>query len=211
MPWRTRKETTNLVSGTNKTACTTMQSSSALDIPCSCLFVAWWDWYHFMLLLSSSRLCSNDSLVSRSAWNGSSTTVPRFLTATWQTWRVCLCQMSMYRAYSPIDFQLVERTNEGCWPWQVRRDWSRFWRRCLMKTSSSASMVFDRASPFHFQRKGADYRFLSLSKKHKDQPWGMDVHGQRYEVNYWPGDSHSGMFGGNSNWRGPICEYADNS
>lgn len=39
---------------------------------------------------------------------------------------------------------------------------------------------------------------------HKDHPWGMDVHGQRYEVNYWPGDSHSGMFGGNSNWRGPI-------
>lgn len=36
----------------------------------------------------------------------------------------------------------------------------------------------------------------------------MDVHGQRYEVGYWPGDSHSGMFGGNSNWRGPICMLA---
>ena len=35
----------------------------------------------------------------------------------------------------------------------------------------------------------------------------MDVHGQRHEVGYWPGDSKSGMFGGNSNWRGPICEY----
>ena len=46
-----------------------------------------------------------------------------------------------------------------------------------------------------------------LSKLHKDRPWGMDVHGQRYEVGYWPGDSKSGMFGGNSNWRGPICEY----
>jgi hypothetical protein len=33
----------------------------------------------------------------------------------------------------------------------------------------------------------------------------MDVHGQRHEVSYWPGDSKSGMFGGNSNWRGPIC------
>lgn len=43
-----------------------------------------------------------------------------------------------------------------------------------------------------------------LSKKHKDQPWGMDVHGNRHEVGYWPGDSLSGMFGGNSNWRGPI-------
>lgn len=45
---------------------------------------------------------------------------------------------------------------------------------------------------------------LRLSKKHKDQPWGMDVHGSRHEVGYWPGDSLSGMFGGNSNWRGPI-------
>lgn len=32
----------------------------------------------------------------------------------------------------------------------------------------------------------------------------MDVHGNRHEVGYWPGDSMSGMFGGNSNWRGPI-------
>ena len=47
----------------------------------------------------------------------------------------------------------------------------------------------------------------SLSKKHKDHPWGMDVNGERYEVNYWPGDSKSGMFGGNSNWRGPICGF----
>lgn len=50
----------------------------------------------------------------------------------------------------------------------------------------------------------SEHGIRSLSKKHKDQPWGMDVHGQRYEVNYWPGDSMSGMFGGNSNWRGPI-------
>ncbi|CCM00415.1 uncharacterized protein FIBRA_02445 [Fibroporia radiculosa] len=50
----------------------------------------------------------------------------------------------------------------------------------------------------------SEHGIRSLSKKHKDQPWGMDVHGEHYEVNYWPGDSKSGMFGGNSNWRGPI-------
>ncbi|KNZ80267.1 hypothetical protein J132_06693 [Termitomyces sp. J132] len=50
----------------------------------------------------------------------------------------------------------------------------------------------------------SEYGIRSLSKKHKDHPWGMDVNGQRYEVGYWPGDSKSGMFGGNSNWRGPI-------
>ncbi|TFK74071.1 glycoside hydrolase family 63 protein [Pluteus cervinus] len=50
----------------------------------------------------------------------------------------------------------------------------------------------------------SEYGVRSLSKHHKNHPWGMDVHGQRYEVGYWPGDSRSGMFGGNSNWRGPI-------
>ncbi|KAF9227458.1 hypothetical protein BS17DRAFT_466442 [Gyrodon lividus] len=50
----------------------------------------------------------------------------------------------------------------------------------------------------------SEYGIRSLSKLHKDKPWGMQVHGQWHEVGYWPGDSRSGMFGGNSNWRGPI-------
>lgn len=44
----------------------------------------------------------------------------------------------------------------------------------------------------------------SLSKWHKDHPYSMEVNGQKYQVNYVPGDSDSGLFGGNSNWRGPI-------
>ncbi|RDB16730.1 hypothetical protein Hypma_002430 [Hypsizygus marmoreus] len=50
----------------------------------------------------------------------------------------------------------------------------------------------------------SEHGIRSLSKMHKEHPWGMDVNGHRYEVGYWPGDSKSGMFGGNSNWRGPI-------
>ncbi|KAI0041005.1 hypothetical protein FA95DRAFT_1611352 [Auriscalpium vulgare] len=50
----------------------------------------------------------------------------------------------------------------------------------------------------------SEHGIRSLSKKHKDHPWGMEVNGHRHEVNYWPGESKSGMFGGNSNWRGPI-------
>ncbi|KAF2446805.1 hypothetical protein P171DRAFT_429754 [Karstenula rhodostoma CBS 690.94] len=50
----------------------------------------------------------------------------------------------------------------------------------------------------------ADHGIRSLSKYHKDHPYSMDVNGQRYEVAYLPGDSDSGLFGGNSNWRGPI-------
>lgn len=50
----------------------------------------------------------------------------------------------------------------------------------------------------------ADHGIRSLSKYHKDHPYSMDVNGQRFQVSYVPGDSDSGLFGGNSNWRGPI-------
>lgn len=44
----------------------------------------------------------------------------------------------------------------------------------------------------------------SLSAIHRDQPFVFDFGGSRHEVRYVPGESDSGMFGGNSNWRGPI-------
>jgi hypothetical protein len=50
----------------------------------------------------------------------------------------------------------------------------------------------------------SDYGIRSLSKYHKDHPYSMTVNGKKYEVAYLPGDSDSGLFGGNSNWRGPI-------
>jgi hypothetical protein len=50
----------------------------------------------------------------------------------------------------------------------------------------------------------SDYGIRSLSRYHKDHPYSMDVNGQRFQVSYIPGDSDSGLFGGNSNWRGPI-------
>lgn len=48
------------------------------------------------------------------------------------------------------------------------------------------------------------YGIRSLSKYHEDHPFEMNVHGEQYTVKYLPGESDSGMFGGNSNWRGPI-------
>ncbi|KAI1316520.1 hypothetical protein EDD11_009859 [Mortierella claussenii] len=44
----------------------------------------------------------------------------------------------------------------------------------------------------------------SLSKFHKDNPLSMWMDGQEFRVDYLPAESDSGMFGGNSNWRGPI-------
>ena len=44
----------------------------------------------------------------------------------------------------------------------------------------------------------------SLSKFHQDHPYVLDLDGVRRVVGYEPGESRSGMFGGNSNWRGPV-------
>jgi hypothetical protein len=50
----------------------------------------------------------------------------------------------------------------------------------------------------------ADYGVRSLSKRHAAQPFVLEVAGQQYSVAYEPGESRSALFGGNSNWRGPI-------
>jgi hypothetical protein len=44
----------------------------------------------------------------------------------------------------------------------------------------------------------------SVSKFHKQHPYVMYAQGQEYRVDYLPAESNSGMFGGNSNWRGPV-------
>jgi len=49
-----------------------------------------------------------------------------------------------------------------------------------------------------------DYGVRSLSKRHEREPYRFQSDGHSLEVKYWPGESHSGLFGGNSNWRGPI-------
>jgi hypothetical protein len=48
------------------------------------------------------------------------------------------------------------------------------------------------------------YGIRSLSRYHADHPYRFDVHGQSFHVAYLPAESDTGMFGGNSNWRGPV-------
>jgi hypothetical protein len=48
------------------------------------------------------------------------------------------------------------------------------------------------------------YGVRSLSKIHEEQPFVFHTDGQEHRVAYVPGDSDSWMFGGNSNWRGPV-------
>jgi len=48
------------------------------------------------------------------------------------------------------------------------------------------------------------YGIRALSRYHNEHPYIVQVEGQEYRVNYLPAESDTGMFGGNSNWRGPI-------
>jgi Glycosyl hydrolase family 63 C-terminal domain len=48
------------------------------------------------------------------------------------------------------------------------------------------------------------YGIRSLSRWHENHPYCMDVNGTHYEIKYEPGLSTTGLFGGNSNWRGPV-------
>ena len=48
------------------------------------------------------------------------------------------------------------------------------------------------------------YGIRSLSRFHGDHPFVMHVQGQEHRVDYAPAESTTGMFGGNSNWRGPV-------
>jgi hypothetical protein len=44
----------------------------------------------------------------------------------------------------------------------------------------------------------------AVSRWHLEHPYTLDLEGQRYSVGYLPAESDTGMFGGNSNWRGPV-------
>ncbi len=48
------------------------------------------------------------------------------------------------------------------------------------------------------------YGLRSLSKFHEANPYSLQVDGHEYRVDYEPAESHTGLFGGNSNWRGPV-------
>jgi hypothetical protein len=50
----------------------------------------------------------------------------------------------------------------------------------------------------------AKYGIRSMSKFHEQHPFTLERDGSRFGIGYVPGESNTGVFGGNSNWRGPI-------
>ncbi|MDQ7823669.1 MAG: glucosidase [Candidatus Eremiobacteraeota bacterium] len=49
-----------------------------------------------------------------------------------------------------------------------------------------------------------DYGIRGISRRHLKDPYVLNIQGQEYRVDYEPAESSTGMFGGNSNWRGPV-------
>ena len=50
----------------------------------------------------------------------------------------------------------------------------------------------------------SDYGIRAISRQHLEHPYEFRVNGDTLRVQYQPAESNSGLFGGNSNWRGPI-------
>ena len=48
------------------------------------------------------------------------------------------------------------------------------------------------------------YGIRAVSRFHRENPYKLNVNGSEHRVDYEPGESSTGLFGGNSNWRGPI-------
>jgi hypothetical protein len=97
-------------------------------------------------------------------------------------------------------FRNYRETNHLFLPGQERSD----------DESILLSMVSKERLQFLFDKLLDESEFLSpggiraLSKFYEKNPYSLNFNGCRYSIQYDPGDSTSGMFGGNSNWRGPV-------
>jgi hypothetical protein len=76
--------------------------------------------------------------------------------------------------------------------------------RCLLAIPSEARLRKSLGYMLDPNEFLSDFGIRSLSKAHAAKPFVFDGGGQRQEVPYTPGEATTDMFGGNSNWRGPI-------
>jgi hypothetical protein len=84
------------------------------------------------------------------------------------------------------------------------------WKACGSEDRKLLSLLRGHRMKALLRRMLDEAQFLSgqgvrsLSKFHEQHPFRYETGGRTYEVGYWPAESRSGLFGGNSNWRGPV-------
>jgi Mannosylglycerate hydrolase MGH1-like glycoside hydrolase domain len=74
--------------------------------------------------------------------------------------------------------------------------------RVALVDSDKLARILDRV--LNEERLLSPHGVRSVSKRHAEHPYVLDLDGQRFVLDYAPGESTSGLFGGNSNWRGPV-------
>jgi hypothetical protein len=102
-------------------------------------------------------------------------------------------RLEWFFAYRPDLAALVSRWDE---PGRGRRRMLSLLRAHRMKRVLARLL-----DPVEFL---SDFGVRSMSLFHRDRPYEIEAAGTRFKVDYQPAESTSAMFGGNSNWRGPI-------
>jgi hypothetical protein len=119
-------------------------------------------------------------------------------------------------AVSTIDAHVLSKLSDFkkriTWFENYRKKNNKFWpnEEKMLGESILLSLVQRKRLGFLLDRLLDEQEFLSeggiraLSKYHEANPYSVTIDGHSYSIRYDPGDSTSDMFGGNSNWRGPV-------
>ena len=98
------------------------------------------------------------------------------------------------------EFEAYRKKNNKFWPNEERGDQEEI-LLSLIKKDRLAYLLERLLDENEFLSPGG---IRALSKYHLDHPYSVHVHGSEHTISYNPGDSTSEIFGGNSNWRGPV-------
>ena len=97
-------------------------------------------------------------------------------------------------------FENYRNKNNRFWPNEERGDGE----EVLISLVKKDRLIFLLQRLLHEEEFLSDGGIRALSKYHQAHPYSVTVDGVNYTIQYDPGDSTSNLFGGNSNWRGPV-------
>ncbi|MGG9964162.1 MGH1-like glycoside hydrolase domain-containing protein [Ferruginibacter sp. SUN106] len=97
-------------------------------------------------------------------------------------------------------FENYRQKNNRFWPNEERGDGE----EVLISLVKKDRLIFLLQRLLHEEEFLSDGGIRALSKYHEANPYSVTVDGVNYTIQYDPGDSTSNLFGGNSNWRGPV-------